>query len=40
MVDARLEVDDGWLEGVLGREDEEELEFAALGDGRDVSWEV
>jgi len=30
MPDSRLEVDLGWLEGVVGGEDEEELEFTAL----------
>lgn len=32
VVDSRLEVYDGWLEGVFGGEDEKELELAALGE--------
>lgn len=31
MVDAGFEVYGWWLEGIFGGEDEEELEFAALG---------
>jgi hypothetical protein len=31
VVDSGLKVYDGWFEGVFGWEDEEELEFAALG---------
>ena len=34
VVDSGLKVYDGWLEGVFGWEDEEELEFATLGEER------